>query len=133
MKNKTVNKVIVAKNFISNNYNRPITIEDISREAHLSPTHLFRTFKQMNNCSPHQYLMQIRLDNAMIKLKNTRYSLNEIVGLVGFTCPSTFIKLFKSRFNLTPGKYKNQDDQKISQFEDFCVETISLVMDNHKV
>jgi AraC family transcriptional regulator len=100
-------RLTLAKDFMLSNYSQDISLEDISQQACLSPTHLFRTFKQMYNCSPHQYLIQIRLDNARHMLKNSAYTLNEIVNLVGFTCPSTFIKLFKNKFHFTPGTYRS--------------------------
>jgi len=100
-------RLSLAKDFMLSNYNQDINLEDISAHACLSPTHLFRTFKQIYNCSPHQYLIQTRLDNARHMLKSTNYTLNEIVNLVGFTCPSTFIKLFKNKFHFTPGTYRN--------------------------
>jgi AraC family transcriptional regulator len=99
-------RLSLAKDFMLSNYNQDISLEDISAHSCLSPTHLFRTFKQIYSCSPHQYLIQIRLDNARHMLKSTDYTLNEIVNLVGFTCPSTFIKLFKNRFHFTPGTYR---------------------------
>lgn len=100
-------RLTLAKDFMLSNYSQDISLDDISRQSCLSPTHLFRTFKQIYNCSPHQYLIQIRLDNARHMLKSTNYTLNEIVNLVGFTCPSTFIKLFKNKFQFTPGTYRN--------------------------
>jgi AraC family transcriptional regulator len=106
-RNELFKRLTLAKDFMLSNYNRDISLEDISRQSCLSPTHLFRTFKQIYNCSPHQYLIQTRLDNARHMLKSTNYTLNEIVNLVGFTCPSTFIKLFKHKFHFTPGRYRN--------------------------
>jgi AraC family transcriptional regulator len=100
-------RLSLAKDFVLSNYNQDISLEDISAHACLSPTHLYRSFKQTYNCSPHQYLIQTRLDNARHMLKNSGYTLNEIVNLVGFTCPSTFIKLFKNKFHFTPGIYRN--------------------------
>jgi len=100
-------RLSLAKDFMLSNYNQDISLEDISGHSCLSPTHLFRTFKQIYNCSPHQFLIQTRLNNARHMLKNTDYTLNEIVNLVGFTCPSTFIKLFKTKFHFTPGSYRN--------------------------
>ena len=99
-------RVTIAKDFMLSNYNQPITLEDISSNACISAPHLFRTFKQTFQYSPHQYLTRIRLDNARHMLKNTKYSLNEIVSMVGFTCPSTFIKLFKREFGFTPRHYR---------------------------
>lgn len=107
-RNELFKRVTLAKDFMLSNYNQDISLDDISQQSCLSPTHLFRTFKQIYNCSPHQYLMQIRLNNAKHMLKSTSYTLNEIVSLVGFTCPSTFIKLFKNKFHFTPGNYRNQ-------------------------
>jgi AraC family transcriptional regulator len=100
-------RLTLAKDFMLSNYSQDISLDDISQQSCLSSTHLFRTFKQIYNCSPHQYLIQIRLDNARHMLKSTNYTLNEIVNLVGFTCPSTFIKLFKNKFQFTPGTYRN--------------------------
>lgn len=105
-RNELFKRLALAKDFMLSNYSQDISLDDISRQSCLSPTHLFRTFKQLYNCSPHQYLIQIRLDNARHMLKSTSYTLNEIVSLVGFTCPSTFIKLFKNRFQFTPGTYR---------------------------
>jgi AraC family transcriptional regulator len=106
-RNELFKRLTVAKDYMLSNYNQDISLEDISRQSCLSPTHLFRTFKQIYNCSPHQYLIQARLDNARHMLQNTNYTLNEIVNLVGFTCPSTFIKLFKNKYHFTPGGYRN--------------------------
>ena len=99
-------RISMAKDFMLSCYSQDISLADISFQACLSPTHLFRIFKQIYHCSPHQYLIQVRLDNARFLLKSTDYSLNEIVNLVGFTCPSTFIKLFKNKFQFTPGTYR---------------------------
>jgi len=102
----------LAKDFILSNYNQNITLEDISHYCCLSTTHLFRTFKQAYYCSPHQYLMQTRLNNAGHLLKTTDYEINEIVNLVGFDSASSFIRLFKNRFNITPGTYRIDHSKK---------------------
>jgi AraC family transcriptional regulator len=106
-RNELFKRLTMAKDFMLSNYNQDISLDDISQQSCLSPTHLFRTFKQIYNCSPHQYLTQTRLDNARHMLTSTSYTLNEIVNLVGFSCPSTFIKLFKNKFHFTPGSYRN--------------------------
>jgi AraC-like DNA-binding protein len=107
-RNEIFKRLSVAKDYMLSNYNQQVTLEDISNIACLSAPHLFRTFKQTFKCSPHQYLIKIRLDNARHLLKTTKYSLNEIVNMVGFTCASTFIKLFKKRFGHTPQNYRSK-------------------------
>jgi AraC-like DNA-binding protein len=97
-----------AKDYMISNYNQPITIDEISKHACLSEIHFHRTFKQTFNCSPHQYLIQLRLNNARHLLKKTGYTLSEIVNLIGFDNSSSFIRLFKERFGNTPGSYRSQ-------------------------
>jgi len=99
-------RLTFAKEYISSNYNKNIDLEDIAQNACLSVNHLLRTFKQAYGKSPHQYLVQVRIDRSKYLLKNTQYTLNEIVEIIGFECPSSFIRLFKSLNKITPGKYR---------------------------
>lgn len=103
---EVLKRLTLAKEYISSNYNQNITLEQIAEQACLSVNHLLRTFKEAYEISPYQFLMQLRLNRAKKLLQTTSYSLNEIVGLVGFECPSSFIRLFKHTFNITPLKYK---------------------------
>jgi AraC family transcriptional regulator len=99
-------RLSLAENYIMSNYDRNIKLDDIAWAACLSVNHLLRTFKQTYQQSPHQYLTKFRLQQARHYLKNTDYPVNEIVSMVGFECPSSFIRLFKSSFNVTPGQYR---------------------------
>ncbi len=105
-RNELFKRLNNAKDYMISNYNQDIQLEDICKYACLSETHFYRTFKQTFHCSPHQYLMQLRLSQAKYMLKNTTYEVREIVNLIGFDCVSSFIRLFKDRFGVTPGNYR---------------------------
>lgn len=96
----------LAKEYLLSNYNKNISLEALADHACLSVNHLLRTFKQAFHQSPHQFLMQTRLQRAKLLLKTTNYPINEIVNLVGFECPSSFIRLFKNRYHITPLKFR---------------------------
>jgi len=96
----------MAKDYMYTNFNKNIMLEELSKHACLSVNHLLRTFKQAFGVSPHQFLIQLRLQRARMLLKTTRYSINEIVCMVGFECPSSFIRLFKTKYIVTPQKYR---------------------------
>jgi len=96
----------LAKEYLYTNYNNNISLEELAEYACLSVTHLLRTFRQAFHVTPHQFLVQIRLQRAKDLLKNTDYPVNEIVNMVGFDCASSFIRLFKDRFQTTPLKYR---------------------------
>jgi len=96
----------LAKEYLYSNYNTNISLNELAEYACLSVTHLLRTFRQAFHQTPHQFLVQIRLQRAKELLKNTDYPVNEIVNMIGFDCPSSFIRLFKDRFQTTPMKYR---------------------------
>ena len=95
-----------AKDYMISNYNKDISLNEICRYACLSETHFFRSFRQTFHCTPHQYLMQLRLAQSRHMLKHTNYEVKEIVSIIGFDCVSSFIRLFKNRFGVTPGNYR---------------------------
>jgi AraC family transcriptional regulator len=99
-------RLTLAKEFIISNFNKNVELEDIAGHACLSVNHLLRTFKQAYGQSPHQFLIKTRIERSKYLLKNTNYTINEIVEIIGFECPSSFIRLFKSLNKLTPGKYR---------------------------
>ncbi|GAA4338140.1 hypothetical protein GCM10023149_47960 [Mucilaginibacter gynuensis] len=96
----------MAKEFLYTNFNSNISLEDLAEHACLSVNHLLRTFKQAFKLTPHQFLVQLRLQRAQQLLKTTKYPINEVVSMVGFECPSSFIRLFRTHYKLTPLKYR---------------------------
>lgn len=96
----------LAKEYLYTNYNHNISLDDLAEYSCLSVNHLLRTFKQAFGLTPHQFLVQLRLQRAQVLLKNTDYPVNEVVNLIGFECPSSFIRLFREHFQTTPLKYR---------------------------
>lgn len=105
-KTEILKRLCVAKDYMISNYSKNIRLEDIAEVACLSVNHLLRTFKQAYQQTPHQYLTKVRLRQAKYLLRNTDRPINEIVDIVGFECPSSFIRLFRNSFNVTPGKFR---------------------------
>lgn len=97
----------LAKEYLYANYDKNISLESLANYACLSVNHLLRTFKLAYNQSPHQYLIQIRLQRAQLLLAKTEYPVYEIVNMVGFKCTSSFIRLFRNRYQTTPLKYRS--------------------------
>jgi AraC family transcriptional regulator len=97
----------LAKEYLYANYDKSVNLNNLANYACLSVNHLLRTFKLAYNQSPHQFLIQLRLQRAQLLLAKTEYPVNEIVSMVGFKCTSSFIRLFKNRYKTTPLKYRN--------------------------
>ncbi|AYL96456.1 helix-turn-helix transcriptional regulator [Mucilaginibacter celer] len=101
-----IRRLNLAKEYMYSNYNQNVNLEDLAEHACLSVNHLLRTFKQAFGLTPHQFLIQLRLKRSLLLLKDTRYPVNEVVSMVGFECPSSFIRLFRTHYNITPLKYR---------------------------
>ncbi|WP_316735609.1 AraC family transcriptional regulator [Pedobacter aquatilis] len=105
-KEDVLKRLTIAKEYMNSNFNKNLTLEGIAEHCCLSVNHFLRTFKEAYDITPYQYLVKIRLKRAKDLLQYSNYSLNEIVGMIGFECTSSFIRLFKNNFNTTPSKYK---------------------------
>jgi len=105
-KEDVLKRLTIAKEYMSSNFNKNITLEGVAEHCCLSVNHFLKTFKEAYDITPYQYLVQIRLKRAKDLLQYSNYSLNEIVTMIGFECPSSFIRLFKNNFKTTPSKYK---------------------------
>lgn len=95
-----------AKEYIEKNYSDTVTLEDIARHCHLSPIYLHKIFKEAFGISPHDYLMNKRLDTAKNLLLASNYSMVEIALMCGFTSQSYFSYVFKKHIGDTPNRFK---------------------------
>ncbi len=104
---ETFRRVSVAKDYMDSHLNNRLDLQKISKEACLSPFHFLRLFKELFHITPHQYLLQERLKKALYYLDTSSKSIEEIARKVGFDDASSFGRLFKKRYNLTPSGYRS--------------------------
>lgn len=102
-----IKRIAMAKDFIISNHEKNIKLEDISDVACLSVSHLIRIFRVIYNKSPYQYLIQVRLERAKYYLRNSESSIQQIVNMVGFENPSSFIRSFRTTYSITPGAFRH--------------------------
>ena len=56
--------ILKAQTYIRNNYARPLSLDDISGVACLSPSHFCRLFKKNTGTTPKDYLNMVRIEKA---------------------------------------------------------------------
>lgn len=98
-----VNKAI---DYIQAYYNTNINIDDICKAINLSPYHFIRIFKAQIGLTPHEYLMQVRLEKAEEMLQRGGCSVEEVAHMCGFINPGHFSTLFKKVIGIPPSRYK---------------------------
>ena len=82
---------------------RGISIDELAREADLSPSYFMRAFKQAIGRPPHQHILTLRLERARRLLEQPGASLSDIALRTGFADQAHFTRLFKREFGVTPG------------------------------
>lgn len=103
---KKINKVIlIAKQFIEDNYSREITLEEVSKMACVSPHYFSRLFKEETKQNFIEYLTLMRIDKAKELMKKGRMSIKEICYEIGYSDPNYFSRLFKKVEKMTPTEY----------------------------
>lgn len=80
-------------------------LKDLAKAAGLSPFHLLRVFTRTTGQTPHEFLIQQRVDKARIQLSST-LSLAYIAAECGFADQSHMTRLFRRQHGITPGNYR---------------------------
>ncbi len=73
-----------ATDYINDNLSQKLTLTEIAGVAHVSPYHFARSFKAATGLSPHQYVIQRRVERAKTLLTGGDLSIAEVAGAVGF-------------------------------------------------
>ena len=97
--NEVINK-IQSPDFIDK------SAKDIYKISPYSQAMLIKFFKTHLNCTPTEYLTNIKINYACNLLKNTDYSVLYIANEIGFSSLSHFNHLFKKIKGVTPGEYR---------------------------
>lgn len=89
--------------YIHDNLGHSLSLLELSSVANLSPSHFTRVFRQETGQSPHQYLIQARIDQAKHLLRSgDDLSIGSIAHQVGFADQSHFTRHFKRIVGVTP-------------------------------
>ncbi len=100
---KSLNMVI---NYIEDNLQHPIALDDLAAIAGVSRFHFLRMFKMSTSMSPMAYLERSRIRRAQEMIRTTDMPLCSIAQSVGFADQSHFGRRFQVHAGLSPGRYR---------------------------
>lgn len=97
-----------AVSFIENNYNEPITLQDIVRSCSVNHSTLTALFKDELGITPVAYLWHYRLVVAKKLLEFTNLPVKEIAKRCGFKTVQHFSRKFEEQLGLSPAVFRAQ-------------------------
>lgn len=99
-----------ATHYFNEHYNEPIVIEDYAKDRAMTANWFTQSFKKITKFTPMQYILSLRLANAMNLIDNTDYNMTQIAQAVGYDNSMYFSRLFKKHIGMTPMEYKRRND-----------------------
>lgn len=97
-----------SKDYIESCYDSNISLDEISNIACLNREYFIRQFKYFFKITPIQYLINKRMEAAKELLARNDISISEVCQMVGYSDLSSFGKLFKKYYKISPENYRVQ-------------------------
>lgn len=98
-----------ARRLIDECYDMSLDLDEIASEACLSRYHFLRLFRDTFHTTPHQYLIQRRIEKAKELLSYGRLSVTDICFEVGFQSVGSFSSLFRRCVGDAPINYRGRE------------------------
>ena len=98
----------IAKRYFQDHYNEDINIEAYALSRNMSVSYFQKKFKEVTSTSPMQYILGIRISNAVSLLESTDYNVAEISAIIGYDNPLYFSRIFKKQKGVSPSDYRKQ-------------------------
>lgn len=100
----------LAKDFIYNNYQFEIGIEDIARNANVTANYLSIIFKREELMSTKSYLTKVRMEKALALLQSGKLQIKDVSEMVGYSNQLHFSKAFKKYYGQSPINYLKKEN-----------------------
>jgi AraC-like DNA-binding protein len=94
---------------IDREYAKPLDVEALARDAHMSAGHFSRQFRLAYGESPYSYLMTRRIERAMALLRRGDLSVTEVCFEVGCSSLGTFSSRFTDLVGMPPSAYRRHE------------------------
>lgn len=82
------------------------SLEDVAEACHVDEAYLCRLFSRFDSQSPYQYLMQLKMGAAAVRLQREGKLVKQIAYELGFSDPFHFSRAFKNVFGLSPAAFR---------------------------
>jgi AraC-like DNA-binding protein len=108
MKNEEKALLMEIRDFIHENLMETLPVSQLARQAHMNEYKFASLFKLLFKLSPHQYIIEQRLELGARLVIKGEISITEISTLAGYETPAAFSKIFKKVYGHPPSLYKEK-------------------------
>lgn len=99
-------RIYAVSNYIHTHYMEELTLDDLAKEAWMSPYYLSHQLKRVTGYTITHYVQLVRIRNCQFLLINSRKKITEIAADCGFTSFSQFNRVFRKFCGESPSDYR---------------------------
>jgi len=100
---------------VSSNIEGRLTVDELATVCALSPSHFTYLFKNTTGCTPHQWLLNRRIELAKRLLVHTDEPLASIASASGFSDQSHFTRVFSRRMKASPSAWRRAEGARMER------------------
>ncbi len=100
--------ILEAQNYIEDNFQDKITVEDLCNNSNVARRTFERRFKKATSNTVLEYIQRVKIEAAKKQLENGRKTVNEVMYDVGYSDTKAFRDVFKKITDMTPIDYRNR-------------------------
>jgi AraC family transcriptional regulator len=97
-----------ATEFIRAHIEENITLNELARNVGLSPSHFCSLFRKTSGKTPHQFVLQCRIQHAKSLLTKPSHSILDVALASGFRTHQHFSRIFRREVGIPPSAYRAQ-------------------------
>ena len=97
-----------ARKYMEENFQKDISLDEVSRVANVSPYYFSKIFKEETGETFVEYLTGLRMAHAKNLLKQRDKSIKQICMESGYSDPNYFSRIFKKTVEDTPSEYREE-------------------------
>ncbi|WP_059053354.1 response regulator [Paenibacillus senegalimassiliensis] len=92
--------------YMESHFRERLTIKMLAERFFLHPAYLGQLLMRKNGVNFHEFLHNLRIEEASRLLRSHRYKNSEIAEMVGYTSYQYFLQQFEKRLGMSPNEYK---------------------------
>ena len=100
-----------AQEFIEQNFQEKITVDQLAVMFSIGRRNLERRFKKATSNTVVEYIQRVKMEVAKMSLESSKENVNEVMFKVGYTDTKAFRTVFKKVTGLSPVQYRNKYSQ----------------------
>ena len=103
-----------AQEYIENNFQDKLSVEQIADTVNLSRRSFLRRFKKATFNTPLEYIQRVKVEAAKKQLENTTKSILEVMYFIGYNDDKAFRTTFRKYSGLSPKEYQKKYNREMA-------------------